>query len=58
MHNKFCVIDGIIVYTGSFKHTNSATIMNDENYIVIKDKEIASKYERQFQNLWEKHSGL
>ena len=39
MHNKFCVIDGIIVYTGSFNHTNSATIRNDKNYIVIRDKE-------------------
>ena len=55
MHNKFCVIDGMIVYTGSFNHTNSATTRNDENYIVIKDKGIAETYEKQFQKLWEKH---
>jgi hypothetical protein len=35
--------------------TKSATIRNDENYIVIKDKGIAETYEKQFQKLWEKH---
>jgi phosphatidylserine/phosphatidylglycerophosphate/cardiolipin synthase-like enzyme len=45
----------MIVYTGSFNHTNSATIRNDENYIVIKDKGIAETYEKQFEKLWEKH---
>ena len=34
MHNKFAVIDGIIVYTGSYNHTQSATTRNDENYIM------------------------
>ena len=55
MHNKFCVIDGIIIYTGSYNHTAGGTKKNDENYIIIKDKETASKYEHQFQRLWEKH---
>ena len=55
MHNKFAIIDGIIVYTGSYNHTQSATTRNDENYIIIKDKDIAETYGRQFQKLWEKH---
>ena len=55
MHNKFCVVDGIIVYTGSFNHTNSATVRNDENYIIIKDKDIAETFEKQFQKIWGKH---
>jgi len=55
MHNKFCVIDDIIVYTGSYNHTKNATINNDENYIVIRDIGIAHIYETQFQKLWEKH---
>ena len=37
MHNKFCVIDDIIVYTGSYNHTKGATEKHDENYIIIKD---------------------
>jgi phosphatidylserine/phosphatidylglycerophosphate/cardiolipin synthase-like enzyme len=55
MHNKFAVIDGIIVYTGSYNHSDRATAKNDENYIIIRDKETARKYEAQFQKLWEKH---
>jgi len=55
MHNKFAVIDGIIIYTGSYNHTTNATTKNDENYIVIKDKDIAEAFEKQFQKIWEKH---
>ena len=55
MHNKFCVIDDLIVYTGSYNHTDSATTKHDENYIIIKDIGIAHIYETQFQKLWEKH---
>ena len=55
MHNKFCVIDDLIVYTGSYNHSQGATTKNDENYIIIKDIGIAHIYETQFQKLWEKH---
>ncbi len=55
MHNKFCVIDDLIVYTGSYNHTDSASTKHDENYIVVKDIGIAHIYETQFQKLWEKH---
>ena len=55
MHNKFAVIDGIIIYTGSYNHTEGATTKNDENYIIIKDCEVAGTFEKQFQKLWEKH---
>jgi phosphatidylserine/phosphatidylglycerophosphate/cardiolipin synthase-like enzyme len=55
MHNKFAIIDGIIIYTGSYNHTDNATTKNDENYIIIKDNDIAETYEKQFQKLWGKH---
>lgn len=55
MHNKFAVIDGNIIYTGSYNHTSNATTRNDENYIIIKDQEIAETYEKQFQKIWDKH---
>jgi cardiolipin hydrolase len=55
MHNKFCVIDDLIVYTGSYNHTKNATLNNDENYIIVKDIGIAHIFETQFQKLWEKH---
>jgi phosphatidylserine/phosphatidylglycerophosphate/cardiolipin synthase-like enzyme len=55
MHNKFAVIDGLFIYTGSYNHTERATFKNDENYIIIRDKSVAENYERQFQKIWEKH---
>ncbi len=55
MHNKFCIIDRIIVYTRSFNHTNCATIRYDENYIVIKDEDVVETFEKQFQRIWEKN---
>jgi phosphatidylserine/phosphatidylglycerophosphate/cardiolipin synthase-like enzyme len=53
MHNKFAVVDGKVVATGSFNYTESADKKNDENLIIIWDPEIASKYESEFEEMWE-----
>ena len=52
MHNKFAVIDNKIVITGSYNWTASAGERNDENLLVINDKNIIEKYQNQFNNLW------
>lgn len=52
MHNKFAVIDNKIVITGSYNWTASAGERNDENLLVIDDKNIIEKYQNQFSNLW------
>jgi len=52
MHNKFAVIDNKIVITGSYNWTASAGERNDENLLVIDDKNIINKYQNQFNNLW------
>jgi len=52
MHNKFAVIDNEIVITGSYNWTASAGERNDENLLVIDDKNIIKKYQNQFNNLW------
>lgn len=52
MHNKFAVIDGQEVLTGSFNWTASANMRNEENLLVITDKEISAKYEQRFDYLW------
>ena len=54
MHNKFAVIDGRTVLTGSFNWTITADTKNDENLLVITDKELAQKYVKQFNRLWAK----
>ena len=52
MHNKFAVIDNLVVLTGSFNWTNTAEKKNAENLLIIKDRELAWKYTKQFKHLW------
>ena len=50
-HNKVIIVDGSIVITGSYNFTNKAETQNSENLLVIRSKELAGKYEKN----WEKH---
>ncbi|MBI2550467.1 hypothetical protein HYV83_04790 [Candidatus Woesearchaeota archaeon] len=52
MHHKFFVIDNETVITGSFNPTQNADERNDENVIIIKDKELAEKYLGEFGRLY------
>lgn len=52
-HNKFAIIDGQTVQTGSFNYTNAAFSRNAENVIVIRGDNGASKaYQQEFERLW------
>ncbi len=53
MHNKFAIIDGKLVITGSYNWIASASTRNDENLLVIDDEEIILRFQKQFENLWE-----
>ena len=52
MHNKFAVFDGKSLITGSFNWTLTAEERNEENLLVITDKETIKKYEERFDYLW------
>jgi len=52
MHNKFCVIDGIIVITGSFNPTNNDNYENNNNMLVVYSRILARNYENEFDELW------
>ncbi|RKY59285.1 MAG: hypothetical protein DRP94_04000 [Candidatus Latescibacterota bacterium] len=53
MHNKFAVIDGKVVITGSYNWTASAEHRNDENLLIITEApKLCRKYESQFVKLW------
>ena len=52
MHNKFMIIDGKVVLTGSFNYTNSADKRNDENLVVIASPQVAESYEEEFNEMW------
>lgn len=51
MHDKFCILGGKEVWTGSFNFTYDADRRNAENALVLRDEEIAQKFEEHFQAL-------
>lgn len=54
MHNKVMIVDEEIVITGSYNWSSSAENRNNENMIIIRSREIAEIYEREFEKIWEK----
>jgi phosphatidylserine/phosphatidylglycerophosphate/cardiolipin synthase-like enzyme len=51
MHHKVFIIDKEIVITGSYNPTNNGNKNNDENILIIHDKEIATKFLNEFIDL-------
>ena len=52
MHNKFIVVDGQAVETGSFNLTAAAEKSNAENVIVLHDPAVAQRYGQEWERLW------
>ncbi len=57
MHNKFMVIDGKVVLTGSYNYTKEADTRNDENLVVIISGKVARAYDDEFEEMWEGRFG-
>jgi phosphatidylserine/phosphatidylglycerophosphate/cardiolipin synthase-like enzyme len=54
MHHKVFIIDNQTVITGSYNPTNNGNENNDENILIIHDKEIADRYLEEFERLYKK----
>lgn len=52
MHNKFCVIDGNIVLTGSQNPTDRDSNYNNNNLLVVNSAFLAKNYHDEFEELW------
>ncbi len=52
MHNKFVVVDGAAVWTGSWNFTANDTYRYNNNAIAIQSPELASNYRATFQKMW------
>ncbi len=52
MHNKFCVIDSSITFTGSWNVTDNCTDLNANNSIIIKDRQVAENFIKEFSEMW------
>jgi len=53
MHNKFAVIDGQRLITGSFNWTRTAEESNEENLLIIDDAATVARYAQRFNYLWD-----
>lgn len=52
MHNKFTIVDGKMVETGSFNYTLNASERNRENQIYISNPIVVKKYQKEFEKMW------
>lgn len=52
MHDKFTIVDGKTISTGSFNYSDSAVYKNYENMVVIKDPTIANGFDNEFSKMW------
>ncbi len=52
MHNKFCVVDGNKVATGSMNPTNNDAHKNNNNFLIIDSPILSNNYEEEFQEMW------
>jgi phosphatidylserine/phosphatidylglycerophosphate/cardiolipin synthase-like enzyme len=52
MHHKVLIIDGQIVVTGSYNFSASAENTNDENVVVIYNRDIAGQYLQEFKRVY------
>ena len=51
LHNKVFIVDESIVITGSYNPSRNGDKVNDENILIIYDKEIAKKYISKFKEI-------
>jgi phosphatidylserine/phosphatidylglycerophosphate/cardiolipin synthase-like enzyme len=58
MHNKFAVIDGLRVWTGSYNFTSNGTYKNDNNAILIESEDLAENYTKEFDEMWNHNRGF
>lgn len=52
MHDKFLIVDGLKMETGSFNYTHHASMSNRENQIYTDDMPIIKKYTQTFEKIW------
>ncbi len=52
MHDKFAVVDGAVVWTGSMNYTYSDAYGNDNNVIEIRSAPLAQNYTHEFERMF------
>jgi phosphatidylserine/phosphatidylglycerophosphate/cardiolipin synthase-like enzyme len=57
-HNKFTIVDGKMVETGSFNYTNHASQANNENQIYLANPQIVDRFLKRFDTVWERADSI
>lgn len=57
MHHKVIIIDDETVITGSYNYSKNAERNNDENILILKNREIAALYVKEFKRCWKGTKG-
>jgi phosphatidylserine/phosphatidylglycerophosphate/cardiolipin synthase-like enzyme len=55
MHDKFVIVDGLVVWTGSWNFSNNDTYRNNNNLIGIASPEMVANYEAEFNEMFERN---
>ena len=53
MHDKYAIVDGSIVATGSYNWSYSADRSNRENLLIITNPELAQQFAQNFRTIWQ-----
>jgi len=53
MHNKFAVVDGVCLWTGSYNTTGNCAYRNNNNAVLIESPELAAIYLSEFSEMFE-----
>ncbi len=57
MHDKFCIFDNNVVFTGSMNPTKNDATKNNNNILLIESAYLAKNYEDEFQQMWKGNFG-
>ncbi len=53
MHNKFCIVDGKKISSGSMNPTNNGAHKNNNNLLFIDSSTLATNYQAEFDEMWQ-----
>jgi phosphatidylserine/phosphatidylglycerophosphate/cardiolipin synthase-like enzyme len=54
MHNKFMIMDGIIVWTGSMNYTQNGVFRNNNNLMSMRSRRAVEAYQAEFDEMFER----
>jgi phosphatidylserine/phosphatidylglycerophosphate/cardiolipin synthase-like enzyme len=52
MHNKFMILDGTTVWTGSWNYTINDTYRNNNNALVLRSRQVVQNYQAEFNEMF------